>query len=371
MLKRLHVDNFRCLTNFEMKPGPVAALVGPNGGGKSTIFEILRALQGFLTAGADANSCFPPWSRTRWDKRLVQRIELEAEESGSLYSYSLAIQQDPSGKAPQVQEERLAADGQLLYRIADGHVHLYGDDPTSEPRTSFPFIPTRSFLPLLESRTDNQRIMAFRRWLSGVWLFALSPQAIEVLSPAEAPAMSITGGNFVSWYRTLAQESPEVSTAIREDLLPVIPGLATIRLRSLGLNSRTLNFDCELSGSTFELGLNELSDGQRILVVLYAILRAVARNASLLFFDEPDNFVAQAEIQPWLSLLRDAVVEGGRGTLLVASHSPEVIDYMAADQVLYLWRGDDGPTRMREVEVDRDTGLRASEWLKLGISDAK
>lgn len=111
VLKRLHVDNFRCLTNFEMRPGPVAVLVGPNGGGKSTIFEILRALQRFLTAGEDANACFPPWSRTRWDSRPVQRIELETEESGCIYSYSLAIQQDPSGKTPQVQEERLTADG--------------------------------------------------------------------------------------------------------------------------------------------------------------------------------------------------------------------------------------------------------------------
>jgi ABC-type glutathione transport system ATPase component len=115
--------------------------------------------------------------------------------------------------------------------------------------------------------------------------------------------------------------------------------------------------------------LNELSDGQRALLVLYTILHAVARQASLLVFDEPDNFVAQAEIQPWLSSLREAVVSSRRGTLLVISHHPEVIDYLAPDQALYLWRGEDGPARVRELEVDREQGLSASEWLKLGMGD--
>ena len=140
MLKRLHVDNFRCFANFEMRPSPIAALIGPNGGGKSTVFEIFRSLQGFLTAGEDAKTYFPSWSLTRWDKRLVQHIELDALEGGRLYSYALSIQQDASGGPPRVQEERLSADGQLLYRLADSQVHLYGDDPTPEPRTSFPFI---------------------------------------------------------------------------------------------------------------------------------------------------------------------------------------------------------------------------------------
>ena len=39
MLQRLYIHNFRCLQNFEFKPGEAssALLIGKNGSGKSTL----------------------------------------------------------------------------------------------------------------------------------------------------------------------------------------------------------------------------------------------------------------------------------------------------------------------------------------------
>ena len=80
----------------------------------------------------------------------------------------------------------------------------------------------------------------------------------------------------------------------------------------------------------------------------------------------PDNFLAEAEIQPWLAALRGQVTQSERCSLMVMSHHPEVIDDVAADQVLALTREVQGPARARELELDRAAGLRASEWLRLG-----
>jgi len=247
-------------------------------------------------------------------------------------------------------------------------VELYGDNGESNPKTRFPFVANRSFIPLLESRPDNQRITAFKRWISGLYLFSLNPWTIDIASRVEAPSIAISGSNFVSWYRSLVQESPDIQAKLRDHLAPVIVGLQTIQTESVGQNVRVLLFECGLAGRTFKVTVNELSDGQRVLLVLYTILHAVAPRATLLVFDEPDNFVAQGEIQPWLSALRTAVTESGRGTLLVISHHPEVIDYLAADEALYLWRSEDGPTRVKNLaeSLDRSQGLRASEWLQLG-----
>lgn len=371
MLKRLYVDNFRCLTNFEFRPAPVSVLVGPNGGGKSTVLEILRCLQALLTTGQETKEVFPISSVTRWDQRLVQRIELEAVVNASQFAYSLTVQQEPARGESRLVEERLTSDGQLLYRVVDSQVELFGDDPAPNPRTSFPFVATRSFLPLLEPRPDNTRITAFKRWLSGIWLFALRPDQMELVAQAEARALLASGANLVAWYRALAQEYPEIVTQVRDDLGPVIPGLRNLRLRDFGPGAKVMAFVCEVSGREFDLVLNELSEGQRALVVLYTILRAIAGRASVLVFDEPDNFVAHAEIQPWLSLLRDVCIDAGGRTLLVISHHPEVVDYLAVDQALYMWRGADGPTRVRELEVDRGSGQLASELLRFGPSHAE
>ena len=83
MLERLYLDNYKRLSSFEIKPDPVAALVGPKGGEKTTVFNILQGLQMLLTSGTDLRLLFPSTSLTRWDKRRDQRIEFDAEEGGS------------------------------------------------------------------------------------------------------------------------------------------------------------------------------------------------------------------------------------------------------------------------------------------------
>jgi len=44
MLKRLYVDNFRCLVNFELRLDRVNLLLGENGTGKTSVFDVLYRL---------------------------------------------------------------------------------------------------------------------------------------------------------------------------------------------------------------------------------------------------------------------------------------------------------------------------------------
>jgi len=207
-------------------------------------------------------------------------------------------------------------------------------------------------------------LIEFRNWFRGVWLFSLHPQDMAPSAEAES-GIGIAGIEFVAWYRTLAQETPEMIPVLCQDLAGVIPGLKAMRLIQIGLTSRMLAFVCDISNQEIMLFLNELSDGQRVLLVLYTVLRAIAAKAKLIIFDEPDNFVAAGEIQPWLAAIRDAVNAGGAGTLIIISHHPEVIDYLAPDHTVHLARASDGPTRSRTMEFDRTKGLAASELLRL------
>ena len=47
MIKRLYVDNFKCLQKFELnlKDLNSAFLLGKNGSGKSTVFEVIEFFQ--------------------------------------------------------------------------------------------------------------------------------------------------------------------------------------------------------------------------------------------------------------------------------------------------------------------------------------
>ena len=51
MISRIYIDNYKCFTNFEYRPGALQLLLGANGTGKTGVFEVLKALRGFIVDG--------------------------------------------------------------------------------------------------------------------------------------------------------------------------------------------------------------------------------------------------------------------------------------------------------------------------------
>lgn len=85
-----------------------------------------------------------------------------------------------------------------------------------------------------------------------------------------------------------------------------------------------------------------------------------------LVLDEPDNYLALAEIEPWLMELNDAC-----GTRLcqavLCSHHPELIDYLGPDRGVLLERERSGAVRSRRVvKAFTDDRLKLSEQVARG-----
>jgi hypothetical protein len=82
--------------------------------------------------------------------------------------------------------------------------------------------------------------------------------------------------------------------------------------------------------------------------------------------DEPDNYIALAEIQPWLIELADACGEEVPQAVL-CSHHPELIDYLGGDRGLILRRESSGATTVRPAsELAVEGGLKLSEVIARG-----
>ncbi len=115
----------------------------------------------------------------------------------------------------------------------------------------------------------------------------------------------------------------------------------------------------------FVLDFQEMSEGERMLVVLYTLAAYQrATPPTTLVIDEPDNFVALAELQPWLLKLLDDRPEGGQ--IILVSHNPEIIATMGEESVAYFSReSHTAPTRVSRLAPD-DTGLSLPERLARG-----
>ena len=78
MLERLYVDNFRCFVNFECRFASKQLVLGPNGGGKTTLFDVLALLRDFCAWGIQVDPLLSQTTRTRWQHDVPeQTFEIE------------------------------------------------------------------------------------------------------------------------------------------------------------------------------------------------------------------------------------------------------------------------------------------------------
>ncbi|HSK77562.1 MAG TPA: AAA family ATPase, partial [Thermoanaerobaculia bacterium] len=297
-------------------------------------------------------------TRTKWETRDVQRFELDMEGSGGTYRYALEVQH-PQGshEQPQIRSEAVSLDGEPLYRFSDGEVHLYYDDHSASP--VFPFRADQSFLTNLEAGRANRlgRLVEFKELIGGLWILQPNPFAMELASTQDVPFLARNGVNFAAFFDYLNDERPNVRTRLEECLQEAIPGFRHFLFKRSG-DTKILLAAFGEGQYKGELTLFELSEGQRVLAMLYAAVLGHVRSGSLLCFDEPDNFVSLPEIQPWLQTLRDTVEEHG-GQALIISHHPEVMDYLGSDAI---WRFErpSGPVIARPYEANGAADLKLS-----------
>lgn len=357
MIKRIYADNFRCLGNFEFRPGQMNLLLGENGSGKTSLLDVLQRIRDLVVGGASAASLFAN-TKTIWDRRDSQSFELDIEQTGGTYSYRLEIRHSAAPQQPQIKGESLDFDAKPLFRYTDGQVRLFDEDHS--PGAQFPFKPGQSFLPNLESQ--NGKLQTFRDFLSRINLFQLNPFAMDPFSQQDQPFLDSSGSNFASWLRFLSEEHPKAKGECEERLSEIITGFQGFRFRTMGDSKLFLVDFGREGGDDYFLAFNYLSEGHRILSMLYAIAFGLFGSASVLCFDEPENFISLPEVQPWLQCLQDLAGERA-GQVLLISHHPEVIDYLAADSAFRFERPNGDLARVNEWRPDPELIMRPSEVL--------
>ena len=369
MFKRLYIDNYKCFVNFTLDIQELTLLIGYNGTGKTSVLDIMYALRELLSGRAKISDpkIFPPDSITAWQSGNIQTIELDAILDGDELRYRLEIEHDKKQNLSRISNESLRSDqGDYLFRFQSGDVHLYRDNHSEGPVYSADW--SESALARVPARHDNTRLSKFLDSIRNVLVCGLYPASFEHETTTPDVMLDRDAHNFSSWYQHIQLEEPGQVEAFRKAVAEVVDGLHQIRLQKTGLTTRALMIDFLGDGKRYELTLNKISDGQRALIALYALIHLSSGLGYTLFLDEPENYVALAEIQPWLAEVSDRCGDT-IPQALICSHHPEMIDFLGAAHGICLHREKSGVTkliRLSDLALGNDDGLKLSDLVARG-----
>ena len=367
MLQRLFVDNYKCLVEFDLRFDHMSLLLGPNGTGKSAVLGVIWALRQLVRGVAKVtdDAVFPTSTTTRWQKRPDQRFEVQVSLEGERYDYRLVVQHELRTERARVIEETLLVAGDPLFTFTMGEARLYRDDGTQANYTADW---SESALARVFQRDKESRLSRFVEFLSRIVVCALHPPAFRAESKAEDASLVRDAANYADWHRHVVQENPELIQPFIERLRTTLEhGFSSIRLERVGKETRDLvaAFQTPINGPRYELRFDELSDGQRALIVLYGLIDLARGQNHALFLDEPDNYLALREMQPWLVTLEDAVGDAVPQAV-ICSHHPEIIDYIGGNCGIFLARKQGGLVVVEKPDFREEQGLKLSEVVARG-----
>lgn len=368
MLKRISIDNYRCFVGFELRPGRRNLLIGDNGTGKTSLFDALGAIQDLLIFESSVEDAFPAVTLARATGSSRQRFELEIEGPRGTLIYELVIVQDPETEETRISSEHLSLNGLPLYGSTPFGVELRQEDPAST--SAFPYNSKRSFIAAVEAKRLHRDVVWFKDFVQGIWILKIDPRGVVASSRLDSQWLSRDAVNFAAWYRFISDEEPSVTSAALTALKEIMPGLRHLKKVASG-RAKVLAAEFSFAGQpAYTVDFDNLSDGQRALIILYTVLHAVMSRATVMCFDEPDNFVAIAEIQPWLVTMLDVLDtprDGGGRQCLLISHSREIIDFLGHADAVRLARDESGHVCVRPVPMP--VGITLSDELVRGVDD--
>ncbi len=363
MLTRLYIDNYRTFEAFTWRPGRVALLIGRNGSGKSSLFDLLYVLRALVVGEGSVATCFPPASCTRWNKRSEQTFEIDAELPVGSFTYHLRIEHHPDGEKSRITRETLCSSEKTLFDFENGIVRLHNNDGVK--KAEFRGNWSLSGLEFVAAEPANTLFTAFKTWLADLLIVRPNPAVMDARAPSENPSLVQDLANFASWYRFTQLSHPDALAATMASLGEIFPNFRNLSMKvdEQKVGWLRANFEGP-DARPYSLRFEELSDGQRMLIALYTLLHITNKTPRTLALDEPDNFVALEEIQPLLFEFLDRAMQGTGAQLFVASHHPEYLDHLAPDHGWVLDRPTGDVTRIARFTAD--VALSASSLVARG-----
>lgn len=327
-IRRVRIRNYRSIAECDLRLGPLVALVGRNGSGKSNFLDALRFVVDGLTTTLD--HAF----RERGGLQAVRRFStghprnfevlLEVDLGGTTrgtFGFEIATR-SAGGFVVKQEEATIVTDGRRVahYRVVEGTVTSEAEGEHWPVATADRlYLVSVSGIPVFRPLYDALGSMGF---------YNLSPEVMKRLqNPDAGELLHRDGSNVASVIGRLAEESPATLVRLGEYLRLIVPEIHGFERVALG-PQETLEFRQPVAGAKhpWRFYAMSMSDGTlRALGILVAVMQLADRKlrVPLVGIEEPETALHPAAA----AALVDALREATRTTqVIVTTHSPELLD---------------------------------------------
>lgn len=315
MLRRLYIHNYKCFQNFTFEPGNVRSLllVGKNGTGKTAIMEVLEYFQRIGRGEHRVAAIFDRDALTRWREHDICIFEIEAFVAGREYCYSLTLELPQKFTIARVTKETLTVDKKTLIERELASVSL-------NEKVDFPIDWHYFALSIIYSREENENILDFRDWLSRMLLLSPVPNMMRDVSTGESRHIDIYCENFVDYFIDQCSNTLHLYSGISDNMKNFFEDFVAIDLVRIGEISKRL--DVLFGEKKYRIRFSNLSAGEKKFILHAFVLSICSNNEdTFIFWDEPDNYLANLEVQAFIRLLRSSVNTSGQ--IIMTTHNKQ------------------------------------------------
>ena len=364
MITYLYVNNYKSLVNIRLDFSAISVLIGQNGSGKTAVFDVLYSLKSSIMGGRSTD-IFKAASLTRWMKSSIQTFEIGMNNKNKEYVYHLELEYNTVGQCLVVSEV-VKYEGSSIFSAQNGSVSIRdnGTSPGIEFRVDRSFSGLSSVL----DGMPYQNIISFKQGISNLLLCKVNPYMKDQVT-MEMPYPDVQFTNIGEVISYLSQIRPDIMVDLWNRLHEVNPAFIRLRI-DMGAYGKHVVADYRYNDIPVTYLFSELSEGERMLTVLYLLLFGYLQAGYTVFIDEPDNYVSLREIHPWCSEV-DEIATENNGQCIMITHHPEIINYFAGNSGIWMARISSGETIIKSKPAIEGNGdfLKYSELITGGYLD--
>jgi len=417
-IEGIRVQNFRGLKDVmlgkwmaESESEPLTAMtvvIGKNGVGKSTLFDVFGFLADALKFGVE-EACdlrgrggFEKIRSQGQTEAIKFEIFYREDENACSITYSISINADVSGRPfvaaeyllqhpkKQTQEQATAflvlAKGQGVVCKGEGiHIEGFNFSKGIKERQKKDVVQTLKAMAMepgaeaveladkrklgiatLGALKQHPRISAFREFIEGWYLSYFTPDAARSLPQAGAQQhLNSTGDNLANVVQFMEREHGDSFQGILNRIAEKIPGIDKIdTYRDPITNNLYLRFNDKGFQSPFYAP--QMSDGT-LKVFAYLLLLEDPSPPPFICIEEPENGLYHKLLETLAAEFRAHATGRKGGTqLFITTHQPYFVDALDPDEVWVLEKGEDGFATVTRASAIPYIQNMVNEGLPLG-----